>query len=491
VLSKAPRAAQILAFFQGAWQLLSMPRLTAVILAAGLGTRMKSPLPKVMHPIAGRPLVHYAVRAAFEAGVERAVVVTSGRTEIDESLKREFGERIVTVVQDPPRGTGDAARIGLERVSSEQVLILCGDTPLVRAEELAKLVAALDTPGADELSVMTCALDNPQGYGRILRDSAGRVLEIREQRDLKTPEQHATQEVNAGMYAGNTEAVRRALGEVRPNNSQGEYYLTDVIALVARSSHVTGVPGHADALLGVNDRSQLAQAEELMLQRIRSRHAKNGVTVRGAPRIDDSVEIGEDALIEDGVSLRGQTRIGARTVVDVGCVITDSSVGEGALVKPYTVITSSRVGDGAQLGPFAHLRPESEIEADAHIGNFVETKKTRVRRGAKANHLAYLGDADIGERANVGAGTIFCNYDGFNKHKTTIGADAFIGSDSQLVAPVSIGRGAYVGTGTTVTMDVPDDALAISRVKQTNKEGYAPKLKARFAAIKAAAKEKG
>ena len=470
---------------------MAMSRLTAVILAAGLGTRMKSPLPKVMHPIAGRPLVHYAVRAAFDAGVERAVVVTSGRKEIEESLRQAFGDRIVTVVQDPPRGTGDAARIGLEQVSSERVLILYGDTPLVRAEELATLVTALDVSGAGELSVMTCALDNPAGYGRILRDASGRVLEIREQRDLKTAEEHATREVNAGMYAASTEAMRRALAQIQPNNSQGEYYLTDVIALLARSSRVTGVLGHADALLGVNDRSQLAQAEELILRRIRGRHAKNGVTVRGAPRIDDSVEIGVDALIDDGVCLRGRTRIGARTVVDVGCVITDSSIGEAAMVKPYTVITSSNVGDGAQLGPFAHLRPESEIEADAHIGNFVETKKTRVRRGAKANHLAYLGDGDIGERANVGAGTIFCNYDGFNKHKTTIGADAFIGSDSQLVAPVTVGRGAYVGTGTTVTMDVPDDALAIGRIKQTNKEGYAPRLKARFLAIKEAAKQKG
>ncbi|MEP7048744.1 MAG: bifunctional UDP-N-acetylglucosamine diphosphorylase/glucosamine-1-phosphate N-acetyltransferase GlmU [Pseudomonadota bacterium] len=465
-----------------------MSRLTAVILAAGLGTRMKSALPKVMHPIAGRPLVHYAVRAAFEAGVENAVVVTSGSKEIEASLSTEFGDRIRVAVQDPPRGTGDAARIGIEHVAAERVLILYGDTPLVRAEELKSLVAALDVPGADELSVMTCHLDNPTGYGRILRDATGRVLEIREQRDLQGVAQQAVREVNAGMYAGKTAVVRRALTEVRPNNSQGEYYLTDVIALVARSSSVTGVLGHADALLGVNDRSQLAEAEELILQRIRVRHAKNGVTVRGAPRIDEGVEIGVDATIEDGACLRGRTRIGARTVVDVGSVITDSNIGDGVMIKPYTVVTSSSVGDGAQLGPFAHLRPESEIEAEAHIGNFVETKKTRVRRGAKANHLAYLGDGDVGERANVGAGTIFCNYDGFNKHKTTIGADAFIGSDSQLVAPVTIGRGAYVATGTTVTMDVPDDALAIGRTKQINKEGYASRLKARFAALKAAAK---
>jgi bifunctional UDP-N-acetylglucosamine pyrophosphorylase/glucosamine-1-phosphate N-acetyltransferase len=447
---------------------------------------MKSPLPKVLHPVAGRPLLHYALRAAFDAGVGHAVVVSNGRPEIEQYLQREFAERVTTAVQDPPRGTGDAARIGIEQVETDRVLILCGDTPLLRAEDLALLVAALEQPGSAELSLMTCSLDSPFGYGRVLRDARGRVLAVREQADLKNPEEHAVREVNAGMYAGETAAVRRALALVRPNNAQAEYYLTDVIALLSRTSQVTGVSGHADALLGVNDRTQLAQAEELLLQRIRLRHAQNGVTVKGQARIDDSVEIGEDSLIEAGVCLRGKTRIGARTLIDVGSVITDSIIGDGVQVLPYTVIRSSSVGAGAQLGPFSHLRPESEIEAEAHIGNFVETKKTRVRRGAKANHLAYLGDGDIGERANVGAGTIFCNYDGFNKHKTTIGAEAFIGSDSQLVAPVTVGRGAYVASGTTVTSDVPDDALAMGRIKQTNKEGYAPKLRARFAALKAA-----
>ena len=466
-----------------------MSRLTAVILAAGLGTRMKSALPKVLHPIAGRPLLHYAVRAALDAGVERAVVVTSGHPRIDELLASDFGERACTVVQDPPRGTGDAARVGIEQVKTDRVLILCGDTPLVRAEELARLVSALEQPGADELSLMTCVLDSPRGYGRVLRDATGRVSEVREQRDLQSPEQHAVREVNAGMYAGKTEVLRRALARIQPNNAQGEYYLTDVIALLAGSSQVTGVAGHAEALLGVNDRAQLAEAEEIMLRRIRFRHAQAGVTVRGTPRIDDSVEIGEDSLIEATVVLRGNTRIGTGTRIDAGCVVEDSTIGDGALLKPYTVVTSSNVGDGAQLGPFTHLRPNSEIEAEVHLGNFVETKNTRVRRGAKANHLAYLGDGDIGERANVGAGTIFCNYDGFNKHRTVIGADAFIGSDSQLVAPITIGRGAYVASGTTVVTDVPDDALALGRTKQENKLGYAPKLKARFAASKAAAKK--
>jgi bifunctional UDP-N-acetylglucosamine pyrophosphorylase/glucosamine-1-phosphate N-acetyltransferase len=392
-------------------------------------------------------------------------------------------------VQDPPRGTGDAARVGIERVETERVLILCGDTPLVRAEELAQLVAALEQPGADELSLMTCVLDSPHGYGRVLRDATGRVSEVREQRDLTGPEQHAVREVNAGMYAAKTEALRRALARIQPNNAQGEYYLTDVVALVAGVSRVTGVSGHSEALLGVNDRAQLAEAEELMLRRIRLRHAKNGVTVRGTPRIDDHVEIGEDSLIESTVVLRGRTRIGKGSLIDAGCVVEDSTIGDGVLLKPHTVVSSSTVGDGAQLGPFTHLRPNSEIEAEVHLGNFVETKNTRVRRGAKANHLAYLGDGDIGERANVGAGTIFCNYDGFNKHRTVIGADAFIGSDSQLVAPVTVGRGAYVASGTTVVTDVPDDALALGRIKQENKLGYAPKLKARFAAIKAAAKK--
>jgi len=466
-----------------------MSRLTAVILAAGLGTRMKSALPKVLHPIAGRPLLHYALCAAFEAGVERAVVVTSGHPQIEQLLAREFGERVSTAVQNPPRGTGDAARLGIEQVQTERVLILCGDTPLVRAEELSRLVSALDQPGAQELSLMTCALDDPHGYGRVLRDAAGLVRELREQRDLTSPEQHAVREVNAGMYAGKTEVLRRALAQIQPNNSQGEYYLTDVVALVARSSRVSGVPGHADALLGVNDRAQLAEAEELMLRRIRLRHAKNGVTVRGTPHIDDLVEIGEDSVIEATVVLRGHTRVGKGTTIDAGCVVEDSTIGDRVLLKPYTVIESSNVGDGAQLGPFTHLRPKSQIEAEVHLGNFVETKNTRVRRGAKANHLSYLGDGDVGENANIGAGTIFCNYDGFNKHKTVIGADAFIGSDSQLVAPITVGRGAYVASGTTVVTDVPDDALALGRIKQENKLGYAPKLKARFAAIKAAAKK--
>lgn len=444
---------------------------------------MKSALPKVLHPAAGRPLLYYPVRAAVDAGATRVVVVASPATRdaVDQALGAAFpGTALETVVQDPPRGTGDAARVGLAAVDAARVMILYGDTPLLRVEDLRALVAALDADGAARLALLSALLDEPAGYGRVLRDAGGRVTEIREHRDLRTDAERAVREVNAGVYVADTAALRDALGRITTNNDQGELYLTDTVALTASLA----IPGHATALLGVNDRAQLAEAEALLYQRIAARHAVAGVTVRGDARIDDTVTIEPDAVIDAGVALRGASHVAARALVDVGSVVTDSSIGAGTVVKPYSVITQSRVGAGAQIGPFAHLRPDSDIEDEAHIGNFVETKKTRVRRGAKANHLSYLGDGDVGEKANVGAGTIFCNYDGFVKHKTIIGEGAFIGSDSQIVAPVTIGKGAYVATGTTVTKDVPDDALAIGRAKQENKIGYASRLKGRLAAQK-------
>ena len=461
--------------------------LTAIVLAAGQGKRMKSALAKVLHPLAGRPLCYFPVRAAIDAGATRVVVVVSPGHEasIAERLRADFGDRIETAVQDPPRGTGDAARVGLDKVQSERVLVLCGDTPLVSPDDIAAVLAALE----GDLALMSCRLDDPSGYGRVLRDGEGRVLEVREDRDLESDEQRAVSEVNAGVYAAGTAFLKKALAQIQPANAQGEYYLTDAVALAAREGGAHAVQGHPDGLIGVNDRRQLAEAEARLYERIADRHRLAGVTVHAGARIDDGIVIGQDSFIEAGASLRGSTRIGRGTTIDAGCVLTNTEVGDGALFKPYSVATDSRVGDAAQIGPFAHLRPGSDIGAEAHIGNFVETKKTRVRRGAKANHLAYLGDGDVGEGANVGAGTIFCNYDGFQKHRTVIGEGAFIGSDSQLVAPVSIGKGAYVATGTTVTRDVPDDALAIGRTNQANKEGYASRLKSRLAA--AAKKAKG
>jgi bifunctional UDP-N-acetylglucosamine pyrophosphorylase/glucosamine-1-phosphate N-acetyltransferase len=464
-----------------------MNDLTAVILAAGMGTRMKSNLPKVLHRAAGRPLVEYPVRAALELGVAAVVVVTSGHPEIARSLAATFGARVTTVVQDPPRGTGDAARVGLTRVETERALVYYGDAPLLTAHELELIVAASREA---ELAFATALPENPAGYGRILRDASGRVLEIREQRDLKNDAERAVREVNAGVYAARKSVFDRALAGIKPTNAQGELYLTDVVAAVAAEGRVTGLVGSPDALVGVNDRSQLREAEELLFERIRERLGRAGVMVHGDARVDDGVSVAPGVELEAGVRLRGATSIGADTRIDVGSVLTDATLGARVNVKPYSVITQSRVGDGAEIGPFAHLRPESELEADVHVGNFVETKKTRLRRGAKANHLAYLGDGDVGERANVGAGTIFCNYDGYQKHRTVIGADAFIGSDSQLVAPVTIGKGAVIGSGTTVTKDVPDDALALSRTRQENKLDYAPKLRSRLSEAAREAKGK-
>lgn len=458
---------------------------SVVVLAAGQGKRLRSATSKVLHRLAGRPLAHYPLAAAVALGPREVVLVVSPETRaplaayVAEALPNA---RIEFAVQERARGTGDAAAIGLAKLSaspSEPVLILCGDTPLLTPSDLAPLLAVLD--GGCDLVLATALLDDPSGYGRVLRDDEGELVAIREDADLGYS-QRAIREVNAGVYCGRAGALRRALADLEPNNAQGELYLTDAVEALAREGDVVGLPGRAEVLVGVNDRSQLVAAEEALFRRIADAHRQSGVTVRGDARIDDGVVIDADATIEVGVCLRGTTRIGARAVVDVGCVLTDTVVAEGALLKPYTVATGSSIGASAEVGPFAHLRAGSELAAEAHVGNFVETKKTRLGRGAKANHLAYLGDGEIGAGANIGAGTIFCNYDGFAKHRTVIGERAFIGSDSQLVAPVTVGEGAYVATGSCVTRDVPAGALAISRTRQENKEGYAERLRARLAA---------
>lgn len=461
--------------------------LTAIVLAAGQGTRMKSARPKVLHELAGRPMIHHVVEAAMAAGAEDVIVVVGhGRAEVSAYLTRAFGDRVRTAVQEVQKGTGHAVRCALPSLSAraDRVMVLYGDTPLLDAAELSALAHALDTNTKDPsalLSMLTVRVSDPTGYGRIVRDAGGRVVRIVEHKDA-TAEEHAIDEVNPGIYVARSAFLREAVGALVPNNAQAELYLTDIVEAAARTpGGVASVLGRDPAsLAGINDRAQLAAAEDILYGRIADRIRRAGATVRTSARIDASVVVESDAVIEHAVVLRGATTVGAGARVDVGSVLTDVTVAAGAVVKPYTIGQSAFIGEAAQIGPFSHLRPDSHIEAEAHIGNFVETKKTVVRRGAKANHLAYLGDGDIGAGSNIGAGTIFCNYDGFKKHKTTIGAGAFIGSDTQLVAPVRVGAGAYVATGTTVTQDVPEGALAISRVKQQNKEGYADKLKARL-----------
>lgn len=452
-----------------------------IVLAAGKGVRMKSSSSKILHEFAGRRIVYFPVRAALERGASRVIVVCShdNREAVDTYLAEAFGrERIHCVIQERQLGTGNAACVGMEACRTERVCILCADTPLLEARDLELLMANSESPSC--LTVLSCQLPDATGYGRILRDASGQVVAIREHRDASEAERRIG-EVNAGVYFGDRVELNSALAELRPNNDQNEYYLTDVVAILSSRSRVEARRGSAETLLGINDREQLESVEQKLLARIRTRHRLNGVTIRGDARIEDAVEIEPDCIIEAGVQISGSSRIGTGTRVGLGSVLTNAVVGRGTKILPYTVITDSTVGDKAQIGPFSHLRPASAIEDEAHVGNFVETKKTRLRRGAKANHLSYLGDGDVGEKANVGAGTIFCNYDGFRKQPTIIGAGAFIGSDSQLVAPVVVGRGAYVATGTTVTKDVPEDALAIGRVQQVNKEGYAVRLRSRLA----------
>jgi bifunctional UDP-N-acetylglucosamine pyrophosphorylase/glucosamine-1-phosphate N-acetyltransferase len=469
-----------------------MENTTAIVLAAGHGTRMKSALPKVMHTVCGLPIVHFGVQAALEAGCSEVVVVVGhGRQLVEEYLARAFDSgRVRTAVQERQLGTGDAAAVGLAAAAeaSARVLVLNGDVPLITAADVQSVLERLDVaPSGPALTLATCVVDDPTGYGRVLRKK-GAVLEIREQRDLRSDDEASVREINAGVYAGRAQLLRQALASLVPDNAQGELYLTDVVAFISKAGErIETVERPAEVLAGVNDREQLAHIEHAMRTRIIRNWRVAGVTVRQGAQIDAGVVLEPDATVESGVVLRGRTRVAAGALVDVGCVLTNVDVGRGAIVKPYSVATDARIGARAFVGPFAHLRPETDIGDEAHVGNFVETKKTRMRRGAKANHLSYLGDSLIGEGANVGAGTIFCNYDGFRKHTTTIEDGAFIGSDSQIVAPVTIGANAYVATGTTVTRDVPPDALAIGRAKQENKEGYAAKLRARLKAAKPAA----
>ncbi len=458
---------------------------TALILAAGAGTRMKSSLPKVLHSVAGAPLLYFPVRAALDAGCgEVIVVVGHGRDQVEQYLAQAFAStgRVRTAYQREQRGTGDAARAGLEAVRAEatRVLVYYGDVPLLTARDLTEVMKTLDGGAAPTLAMATCTTKDPSGYGRILRDEAGYIVEVREQRDLRTDAERAVCEWNPGVYATTRDGLAQALPRLRPDNAQHEYYLTDIVKLFAsEGGRVVGVASRPEVMEGVNDREQLAAAERVLRKRIVTRHRLAGVTVREGALIDESVVIEAEATIESFAVLRGSTHIGARACVEIGCVVTNSTVGPDAVLKPYSVITDSVVGLRAHIGPFSHLRPQSDIGEAAHVGNFVETKKTTMGKGAKANHLAYLGDGIVGERANIGAGTIFCNYDGVAKHTTHVGAYAFVGSDSQLVAPVRVGDRAYVATGTTVTRDVPDDALAIGRARQENKEGYASRLRAK------------
>ena len=464
-----------------------------VILAAGQGTRMKSELPKVMHPVAGIPMYAHVVQAALEAGSRDVVLVVGhGRDALESDVTARFGERVRTAVQERQLGTGDAVRAGMQALPNfaGYVVILYGDSPLLHTELVRALLLRTE-PSAPSAVVLTCELSDPSGYGRIVRDASGQVRCIREHKDASPSEREIT-EVNAGVYAFHGPFLREALSKLGTDNAQGELYLTDVVEQAAQAGSVETLSWSFDDVGGVNDRAQLAVCEAAMRLRIAQRHARAGVTIRDLTTayIDANVSIERDAILEANVHLRGNTKLASQVRVDTGCVLTDVTVARGAYLKPYTVASESEIGEAVETGPFAHLRPATVLEAESKVGNFVELKKTRLGHGSKASHLSYLGDGVIGRDVNIGAGTIFCNYDGVNKQVTTIDDGAFIGSDSQLIAPVRIGQGAYIATGSTINRDVPAGALAISRARQENKPGYAARLAERFQALKAAAKRK-
>jgi len=445
-----------------------MAGVAAIVLAAGKGKRMRSALPKVAHPVAGRPMLWHVLQAARSAGIrEIAVVLGHGRETLRKTVEG-FGAR--EAVQESQRGTGDAARVGLAAVSkgAREIIVLCGDAPLIRPATVRSLLSARRRRKA-AVSVLTGVLSDPSGYGRILRNPDGTVARIVEERDGGAGIRNV-REVNSGAYAFDRSFLSQALPRLSDRNIQRELYLTDLVLRALREGRtVVPVPARdPDEVRGINSRKELAEADRILRRRKIETLLAAGVTIPAPDRvlIDPEVTVGADSVIEPGVVLLGSTRIGRSVRIQSGCVVEDCRVDDGAHLKPYCVLTASRVRRGAILGPFAHLRPEADIGVDARIGNFVEVKKSRIGTGSKANHLAYIGDARVGRKANIGAGTITCNYDGLAKHRTVIGDGVFVGSDTQFVAPVRIGKGALVGAGATITKDVPPFALALSRVEQ-------------------------
>ncbi len=503
----------------------------AVVLAAGKGTRMCSRQPKVLFPLLSRSLVSRVLDAAMEAGCqEQVVIVGFGR----KMVRAELGDHVRCAVQEGMQGTGQAvaAARGSTNFTNRTVVILPGDVPLISADSLQEFLKSHEDSGAT-VTVMTMEPDDAAGYGRIVRSEDGEsILRIVEHRDASNAEL-AIGEVNTSIYAASgsflfgEDGVGGALSKLTTENDQHEYLLTDIVGIAAESGELVRAfqLANASEVSGINDRAQLADLESELKATINNTWMQKGVSMDNPldTRIEEAVTLASDVEIGAGVELRGSCQIGEGARIGRGCILNDVTVAKGATLEPYvlaeavdiaagarvrsfTVMSGRnekkpqesteqdrvRIGTNAQVGPFTHLRQSSQMGAGARAGNFVEMKKTRLGEDAKANHLAYLGDADVGDRSNIGAGVITCNYDGFAKHKTTIGEEVFVGTDSHLIAPVRLGKGSYVATGTTVTRDVPADALAIGRNRQENKAGYAARLKTQLErrAAKAKAKEK-
>jgi bifunctional UDP-N-acetylglucosamine pyrophosphorylase/glucosamine-1-phosphate N-acetyltransferase len=446
-----------------------------IVLAAGKGTRMRSDLAKVLHRAGGRTLIEHVVRACQPLKPSQLLVVVGHQADDVTAIVAPLGAQ--TVQQQPQRGTGHAIQVARRSIrrSAKLAVVVPGDAPLLRAATLAALV---DTHrrGEAAVTILSAELDNPTDYGRIVRDSEGRVQAIVEEK-AATPEQRAIREVNSSIYCFTLEKLWPSLNALRPDNAHRELYLTDAIALLRQRNErvLAQVASDPKEIIGCNTRAGLADVDRVFRARKAAELMDLGATIYLPETvvIDPEVTIGPDTVVEPGVQLLGSTRIGARCTIRTGSILRDMRLDDDVLINAHSILESSRVAAKAQIGPFARLRPGADIRARAHIGNFVEVKKSVVHEGAKANHLTYIGDASIGRDSNIGAGTITCNYDGVAKHETKIGDRVFIGSDTALVAPVRVGNGAYVAAGSTITDNVPPDALAIARGRQANKLGWA------------------
>jgi len=443
-----------------------------VILAAGKSTRMRSRLPKPLHRLCGLPLTRHVVEACRKAGVERIVVVVGHEGEL---VKHGLGDDVEYSLQAEQLGTGHAAMCARQALGNHDgpVLLLAGDVPLIRAETLGALVAAASGPVAG--AMLTAMLDDPTGYGRVIRDTAGRVVRIVEQKDATT-EEAAVREWNPSVYCFQSSGLWDRLGRIRSNNAQGEYYLTDLVGLTVSDGEAVATVSVADhrEVLGVNSRAELAECGAVLRRRVVERLMESGVTVvdPATAYIDVTVTVGQDTVIEPQTHLCGRTTVGEDCVVGPLAIVRDSAIGDRCTVVASQIV-ASQLGNGVRVGPFANLRPGCRLADGVKIGDFVELKNATLGERVSAGHLTYIGDADIGAHTNIGAGTITCNYDGFAKHRTVVGEDAFIGSDTILVAPVTVGDRTITAAGSTITDDVPPDALGIARSPQSNRKDWA------------------